>query len=248
MWEKEHEDKTCEEFEAWKIMQDPHIAKLIQLTGIECPKCHMNYQLVRGGCLHFTCHQCKFEFCGGCSQPIYIKDVCPMGCEGLGLHAHHPRDCLYFLRDWNVETLEKLLTNHEVKLEAENEIPVEEENPKQCNVILAESLDGEEKQCGKPYFKSDLCEIHYKEYLIHLINKNKLDPATLMDINSMELCLKRMRCPLLTRTSTEDDAAYQPRILAYLQQQLPIIAAATVQQDENNQQEGDAEPAEVADA
>ena len=30
-------------------------------------------------------------------------------CGGKGLHCHHPRDCLYHLRDENIEHLQKLL-------------------------------------------------------------------------------------------------------------------------------------------
>ena len=30
-------------------------------------------------------------------------------CRYTGLHAHHPRDCLFYLRDWEPARLQKLL-------------------------------------------------------------------------------------------------------------------------------------------
>jgi len=32
------------------------------------PTCNMKYELARGGCMHFTCPKCKYEFCQGCSK------------------------------------------------------------------------------------------------------------------------------------------------------------------------------------
>ena len=28
------------------------------------------YALAKGGCMHFTCTQCKYEFCSGCGEPF----------------------------------------------------------------------------------------------------------------------------------------------------------------------------------
>ena len=36
----------------------------------ECPNCKFRYALAKGGCIHFTCTQCKFEFCCGCRMPF----------------------------------------------------------------------------------------------------------------------------------------------------------------------------------
>ena len=35
----------------------------------------MKYSLAKGGCMHFKCPQCGFEFCSGCSQTFYQKGV-----------------------------------------------------------------------------------------------------------------------------------------------------------------------------
>ena len=40
-------------------------------------------------------------------------------CRNKGLHAHHPRDCLFYLRDESVEDLQKLLNNNNAKYDTE---------------------------------------------------------------------------------------------------------------------------------
>lgn len=109
---------TCEQFADWKKNNDPEgqargVNDLLKGNTIVCPKCKHQYSLTRGGCLHFTCTQCKHEFCGGCNQPFYQKNVkCGQNnCSMKGsLHGHHPRNCYYYLRDWDVQQLEDLLT------------------------------------------------------------------------------------------------------------------------------------------
>lgn len=38
-------------------------------------------------------------------------------CKKLGLHSHHPRDCLYFLRDFSVPDLQQILTKNNVEFD-----------------------------------------------------------------------------------------------------------------------------------
>ena len=40
-------------------------------------------------------------------------------CAGRGLHAHHPRDCLFFLRDFDVEELQQFLQEKNVEFDTE---------------------------------------------------------------------------------------------------------------------------------
>lgn len=62
--------------------------------------------------MHFTCTQCKYEFCYGCNKPFKMGAKCGMSdyCAKLGLHSHHPRNCLFYLRDKEPADLQSLLT------------------------------------------------------------------------------------------------------------------------------------------
>lgn len=137
-----------------------------------CPNCRFQYALSKGGCMHFCCSQCRYQFCSGCNNPFHTvsftrvssiqphllkscllfyflmifflldKDLllalilistyldgCMVGrcynmllfshqtcaveeCSVSGLHAHHPRDCLFYLRDWEPSRLQALLQVH----------------------------------------------------------------------------------------------------------------------------------------
>lgn len=116
-WEKQHEGLTCEKYAEWREANDPDIqaegvAKHLKLNGIDCPKCKFRYDLARGGCMHFTCTQCKYEFCYGCNKDFLMGAKCKVSpyCAKLGLHAHHPRNCLFYLRDKEPHELQSLLT------------------------------------------------------------------------------------------------------------------------------------------
>lgn len=115
-WEKQHEGITCERFSEWKEANDPDksqsaVVKHLAENGISCPKCNFRFSLARGGCMHFTCTQCKHEFCYGCYKPFTMGAKCGVSdyCAKLGLHAHHPRNCLFYLRDKEPGELEHLL-------------------------------------------------------------------------------------------------------------------------------------------
>ena len=40
-------------------------------------------------------------------------------CRNKGLHAHHPRDCLFYLRDESVDDLQKLLNDYYIEYDTE---------------------------------------------------------------------------------------------------------------------------------
>lgn len=72
---------------------------------------YLIFVFFRGGCMHFTCTQCKYEFCYGCGKPFTMGARCGLSeyCAKLGLHAHHPRNCLFYLRDKEPHELQTLL-------------------------------------------------------------------------------------------------------------------------------------------
>lgn len=123
-WEKQHEGLTCDQYAEWKESNDPDkqnegVSKHLQIHGIDCPKCKFRYALARGGCMHFTCTQCKFEFCYGCNKPFMMGAKCTVSqyCAKLGLHSHHPRNCLFYLRDKEPHHLQKLLKVNITKID-----------------------------------------------------------------------------------------------------------------------------------
>ena len=61
-------------------------------------------------------------------------------CRKKGLHAHHPRDCLFYLRDESVDDLQKLLNDNNAKYDTEP--------PK--GQVIAEAKKEIEAQQGQP--------------------------------------------------------------------------------------------------
>lgn len=81
-WEEQHRGRSCEDFQNWKRTNDPEyqaqgLAMYLQENGIDCPKCKFSYALARGGCMHFHCTQCRHQFCSGCYNAFYAKNVSP---------------------------------------------------------------------------------------------------------------------------------------------------------------------------
>uniref|UniRef100_A0A3B4AFV4 RING-type domain-containing protein n=1 Tax=Periophthalmus magnuspinnatus TaxID=409849 RepID=A0A3B4AFV4_9GOBI len=112
-WESQHAGLTCEQYQTWKRENDPEyqrqgLAGYLRDNGI-CPHCRFQYALSKGGCMHFCCSQCRYQFCSGCNNPFHTQTCAVDECSVSGLHAHHPRDCLFYLRDWEPSRLQALL-------------------------------------------------------------------------------------------------------------------------------------------
>lgn len=196
-WEKQHEGITCEQFAAWKDENDPDnqaagLAKHLADNGIDCPKCKFRYSLSRGGCMHFTCSQCKYEFCCGCGKAFMMGAKCSVSpyCAKLGLHAHHPRNCLFYLRDKEPAQLQQLLKDNGIEYDTKGpagerkcKVQLQKETPTGvvdavCNSDIVEGHAG-------------LCRQHYVEYLAGLVLKGKLDPVAIFDLNDAKQELRR---------------------------------------------------------
>uniref|UniRef100_A0A8B9VJ14 RING-type domain-containing protein n=1 Tax=Anas zonorhyncha TaxID=75864 RepID=A0A8B9VJ14_9AVES len=112
-WEPQHRGRSCSELQLCDPQEPPEgLAAFLQERRIACPQCGLSLALARGGCLHLQCPQCQHSFCSACSRPFHRKDCCPEpGCPLRGsLHGHHPRHCLFYLRDWHPERLLQILT------------------------------------------------------------------------------------------------------------------------------------------
>ncbi|XP_072022934.1 LOW QUALITY PROTEIN: uncharacterized protein [Amphiura filiformis] len=229
-WMDQHENITCQEFEQWKQDNDPErqaegVAYHLKENGIACPQCKMRYELAKGGCMHFKCTQCMFEFCCGCNKPFEQGNECGKfpSCANRGLHSHHPRDCLFHLRDWDVKQLQKLLDNHRIKYDVKP--PQGQEGQQRgCRVMeQKETPEGlNDGTCGREAIggHAGLCKIHYTEYLVGLINQNLIDPGETYDCNELTIVLKRNEIAVPARVGGEPEQLYKKRLLTEVQQKL----------------------------
>ncbi|XP_018596870.2 E3 ubiquitin-protein ligase RNF31-like isoform X2 [Scleropages formosus] len=217
-WESQHAGLSCEQFQAWKRENDPEyqkqgLAGYLRDNGITCPNCRFQYALTKGGCMHFTCSQCRYQFCSGCNNPFHT--TCNQ-CSVTGLHAHHPRDCLFYLRDWEPKQLQALLQKNGVEFNTE---PPHGAQPGQCGVMEQKDEGGQQvdQPCGIQCQagQAGLCEKHYKEYLVSLINGHSLDPALLFDLNNLVIACRRYQVDS-RRLDTEDETTYSARLLKKL--------------------------------
>uniref|UniRef100_A0A8C4QP05 Ring finger protein 31 n=1 Tax=Eptatretus burgeri TaxID=7764 RepID=A0A8C4QP05_EPTBU len=164
-WEQQHEGLICDEFTKWKHENDPEyqaagLAAYLAENGIDCPKCKYRYALAKGGCMHFTCKQCKHAFCCCCNN-AFLHEECPHPpflCR-KGLHAHHPRTCLYFLRDWDVEQLQRLLKDEDVPFNTQP--PRGAHHTGRCHVMEQKDEPNgfRDEECGRevPDCQAGLC-------------------------------------------------------------------------------------------
>ncbi|KAH8375097.1 hypothetical protein KR093_008252, partial [Drosophila rubida] len=226
-WEKQHEGTSCEAYLEWKIENDPElqaqgVQEHLAQNGIDCPKCKFRYSLARGGCMHFTCTQCKFEFCYGCARPFMMGAKCNISsyCAKLGLHAHHPRNCLFYLRDKIPLQLQFLLKEHKVLFDTEPRelqdepssstkaralvrcpIPLQKETPQGLVDTVCNS-DVPDKHAG-------MCRIHYVEYLAGKVAKANIDPLPIFDLTDCVQELRRRGIALPERGPWDTDEIYK---------------------------------------
>ncbi|XP_072395031.1 uncharacterized protein LUBEL isoform X2 [Diabrotica undecimpunctata] len=234
-WEKQHEGITCEKFAEWKDANDPEnqasgVTKHLAENGIDCPKCKFRYSLSKGGCMHFTCTQCKHEFCYGCGKPFMMGAKCTISqyCGKLGLHAHHPRNCLFYLRDKEPHELEKLLKDNKVEYRldvnqgAEDNasavlkclIPLQKETP----TGLLDTVCNNEVTPGQ----SGLCRNHYLEYLCLLIRKYNLETIDMLTADDLETVVRRASKKLPPNAFGTPREMYRSRLRQIVMEQIPL--------------------------
>ncbi|XP_048069447.1 E3 ubiquitin-protein ligase RNF31 isoform X4 [Ursus arctos] len=232
-WEEQHRGRSCEDFQNWKRTNDPEyqaqgLAMYLQENGIDCPKCKFSYALARGGCMHFHCTQCRHQFCSGCYNAFYAKNKCPdPNCRvKKSLHGHHPRDCLFYLRDWTVLRLQKLLQDNNVMFNTEPPAGARAVPGGGCRVMEQKEIPNgfRDEACGKetPAGHAGLCQAHYKEYLVSLINAHSLDPATLYEVEELETAAERYLHVRPQPVAGEDAPAYHARLLQKLMEEVPL--------------------------
>ncbi|XP_050078923.1 E3 ubiquitin-protein ligase lubel [Anopheles maculipalpis] len=238
-WESQHEGLTCDKFAEWKEANDPElqaegVQRHLQTHGISCPNCKFRYSLARGGCMHFTCTQCKFEFCYGCNKPFMMGAKCSVSpyCAKLGLHAHHPRNCLFYLRDKEPRDLQNLLLMNNVSFDTEPSeqmkqeltngegaimkcpIPLQKETPAGLMDMIC-SADVPENHAG-------LCRTHYVEYLVGTVSKAQIDPLPILDLTDCVQELRRRGIPLPERGPWDTDEIYREMCQKLVKEKIPL--------------------------
>ncbi|XP_044276884.1 E3 ubiquitin-protein ligase RNF31 isoform X2 [Varanus komodoensis] len=233
-WEPQHQGLSCEEFLEWKRTNDPEyqaqgLAMYLQENGIACPKCKFSYALARGGCMHFQCSQCRHHFCSGCYGAFYAPNKCPIADCPIrrSLHGHHPRDCLFYLRDWNVPRLQHLLQDNNIVFNTDPPAGTRATPGGGCRVMeQKETLMGlKDEPCGKETQAgyAGLCEAHYKEYLVNLINSYSLDPAVLYTLPEVEnTCRRYLPGQQLPAQGAAEEEVYRGRLVQILREEVPL--------------------------
>ncbi|XP_066290153.1 E3 ubiquitin-protein ligase RNF31-like [Branchiostoma lanceolatum] len=236
-WEDQHENITCEEFQAWKELNDPEfqaagLAAILNDCGIDCPNCKFRYALAKGGCMHFKCVQCKHEFCSGCYNTFRHNCTRFSSCARKGLHAHHPRDCLFYMRDRDPIQLQRLLQDNGVEFDTEPPAAAQQagegdnEDRHRCKVMeQKETNDGlQDDFCGleAPAGYAGLCRLHYNEYLVGLINTHKIDPVVIMDSDELRALLLREEQQVPQPHRREGERAFWQKLVQEVQQRLPL--------------------------
>ncbi|XP_070526173.1 E3 ubiquitin-protein ligase lubel isoform X9 [Cardiocondyla obscurior] len=227
-WEKQHEGIACEKFAAWKDENDPDnqaagLAKHLADNGIDCPKCKFRYSLSRGGCMHFTCSQCKYEFCCGCGKAFMMGAKCAVSpyCAKLGLHAHHPRNCLFYLRDKEPAQLQQLLKENGIDYDTEGPV-----GQRRCKVQLQkETPTGVvDAVCNSDVVEghAGLCRQHYIEYLTGLVLKGRLDPVAIFDLNDAKQELRRRGKVPPAKDQEMSERDYLEACIQVVKQEIPL--------------------------
>ncbi|XP_068197662.1 E3 ubiquitin-protein ligase RNF31 isoform X2 [Antennarius striatus] len=231
-WSPQHQGLSCDQFRVWQQQNQPdsHGTALQGGSSIECPSCRFVFGLSRGGCLHFTCSLCQHQFCGGCSRPFRPGSACGFsaGCATRGLHAHHPRDCLYHLRDWSPSRLHLLLQHYRASptwLEAANGSAGGSGQTGVCLVLeLKDDASWGERPCGRhaPPEHRGYCQVHYKERLVELVHRCHGDPAVLFSLAEMKAELQRWNLMAPERSPDEPKLMYEHRLRQLLTRSLPL--------------------------
>ncbi|XP_038223465.1 E3 ubiquitin-protein ligase lubel-like isoform X2 [Zerene cesonia] len=226
-WSSNHDGMTCEQYAAWLEDNDPErsiaaVQQHLKENGLECPRCRFKYSLSRGGCMHFTCTQCKYEFCYGCGKPFMMGARCGLSeyCAKLGLHAHHPRNCLFYLRDKEPHELQTLLQMNNVTYETEGP----QGNSTRCPIQLQrETPTGLiDTTCGSEVLPKHggLCKMHYVEYLAGLART--LDPIPIMEVSELVAELRRRALPLPERGPWDTDPIYAGMCAEIVKEKIPL--------------------------
>ncbi|KAH0509639.1 E3 ubiquitin-protein ligase RNF31 [Microtus ochrogaster] len=198
-WEEQHRGRSCEEFQNWKRTNDPEY----QAQGLAM-------YLQENG---IDCPKCKFSYAlarGGCMH-FHCTQCRHQFCSGC-------YNAFYAKNDNNV------MFNTEPPA-GTRAVP-----GGGCRVMEQKEVPSgfRDEACGKetPPGYAGLCQAHYKEYLVSLINAHSLDPATLYDVEELETATVRYLHVHPQAVEGEDRPAYQARLLQLSAPPTPPVQGA----------------------
>jgi len=78
--------------------------------------------------------------------------------------------------------------------------------------------------CGEPQIDgpTGLCRLHYIEYLVNLIVKNKLDPVVAMDVKDLALELERNKLKTPENMPYENEDQYKAKLKKMVSDAIPL--------------------------
>ncbi|PAA77147.1 hypothetical protein BOX15_Mlig012523g1 [Macrostomum lignano] len=183
-------------------------------SELVCPDkdCSLCYQRVsKSGVPVFHC-RCGHSFCPFCRSP---QKRAHGGCSIKGLHVHHHRQCFFNLKQAKQTTLLDFLRRNKVKLnETCSKVGKACELP---DLKMERNLIGvypcTEKVTHK---KPGICDRHYREYIIQLINAHKLDLVDVANENELLEMFKRFGLALpKVKASNPASAAKEKVVRVY---------------------------------
>ncbi|XP_030258948.1 E3 ubiquitin-protein ligase RNF31 isoform X5 [Sparus aurata] len=201
-WSPQHQGLSCQQFRRWQQQNQPdqNSSTLLRYNSI------------------VSVSISSVEAAARPSAPDLTK----------GLHAHHPRDCLYHLRDWSVPRLHLLLQYYRMSPAWFEPANGSSPGTSQTGVCLVLELrdDGSrrEQPCGRPAAPEHggYCQAHYKEHLVELINRCHGDPAVLFSPAEMRAELQRWNVAVPTRKPDEPEVLYAHRLRMTLTNRIPL--------------------------
>uniref|UniRef100_A0A3Q3W0N2 RING-type domain-containing protein n=1 Tax=Mola mola TaxID=94237 RepID=A0A3Q3W0N2_MOLML len=205
-WEPQHQDLSCEQFQQWKRENDPEyqrqgLAGYLRDNGITCPHCRFQYALTKGGCMHFSCSQCRYQFCSGCNNPYHTETV---------------QRCIFFYH-WEPARLQTLLQRNGVEFNTDPSTGTQTVPTVRLPLLRPNSIHVS-CQCEKQSCEVSTpcsCRKHYREYLVSLINAHSLDPALLYDAQELTRACERYQVDT-QQGENEDVNAHHARLLKKL--------------------------------
>ncbi|PAA78392.1 hypothetical protein BOX15_Mlig033604g4, partial [Macrostomum lignano] len=175
-----------------------------------CPNCNHCYQRVsKSGVPVFHC-RCGHSFCPFCRSPqIRPHDFCPI----KGLHVHHHRQCYFNLKQVKQTTLLDLLKKSKIKVS-----DVWSKFGKACELPDLK-MDGKLTICPctekVTHNKPGICDRHYREYLIQLINANALDLVDVANENELLEMFRRFGLALPKVNASNPASAAREKVRIY---------------------------------